>query len=351
VNGASAPGTILIVDDNPVNRLLLGRGVEQQGHGVVFPGHGREALELLRQRDFDLVLLDVEMPELDGYQVLDELKADPRLRDLPVVMTSALDELDSVVRCIEMGAEDYLTKPINPVLLNARIGASLEKKRLRDQQRELISKFATTEVAEDLLTSGFSLGGKRADVTAMFCDIRSFTTIAEARDPAETIELLNDYYTLMMDAIGREGGIVNQMVGDGLMAIFGAPLPREDHHERAVRAARQMVELIRLFSAEQSAQGKAEIAIGIGIASGSVIAGYTGTQHRATYTCVGDTVNLAARLESHTKVAGRPILIDENTRLGLRDGIAVEPQGELLVKGKTRPVNVYAVASDPRQES
>ena len=351
MNGASAPGTILIVDDNPVNRLLLGRGVEQQGHGVVFPGHGREALELLRQRDFDLVLLDVEMPELDGYQVLDELKADPRLRDLPVVMTSALDELDSVVRCIEMGAEDYLTKPINPVLLNARIGASLEKKRLRDQQRELISKFATTEVAEDLLTSGFSLGGKRADVTAMFCDIRSFTTIAEARDPAETIELLNDYYTLMMDAIGREGGIVNQMVGDGLMAIFGAPLPREDHHERAVRAARQMVELIRLFSAEQSAQGKAEIAIGIGIASGSVIAGYTGTQHRATYTCVGDTVNLAARLESHTKVAGRPILIDENTRLGLRDGIAVEPQGELLVKGKTRPVNVYAVASDPRQES
>ena len=178
MNGASAPGTILIVDDNPVNRLLLGRGVEQQGHGVVFPGHGREALELLRQRDFDLVLLDVEMPELDGYQVLDELKADPRLRDLPVVMTSALDELDSVVRCVEMGAEDYLTKPINPVLLKARITASLEKKRLRDQQRELISKFATTEVAEDLLTSGFSLGGKRADVTAMFCDIRSFTTIA-----------------------------------------------------------------------------------------------------------------------------------------------------------------------------
>jgi len=347
VNAVGAPpGTILIVDDNPVNRLLLRRGVEQQGHAVVFAEHGREALELLRQRDFDLMLLDVEMPELDGYEVLAELKADPRLRDLPVVMTSALDELDSVVKCIEMGAEDYLTKPINPVLLQARINASLEKKRLRDQQRELIGKFATTEVAEDLLTSGFSLGGKRAEVSAMFCDIRSFTTIAEARDPAETIELLNDYYTLMMDAINGEGGIVNQMIGDGLMAIFGAPLPRDDHHERAVRAAQQMVELIRLFNDEQAARDKARIEIGIGVASGHVVAGYTGTQHRATYTCVGDTVNLAARLESHTKVVGRPILIDENTRLGLSDGIAVEPHGELLLKGKTRPVNVYAVQVD-----
>ncbi len=344
--GASPSGTILIVDDNPVNRLLLGRGVEQQGHAVVFAEHGREALDLLRQGDFDLILLDVEMPELDGYEVLAELQDDPHLRDLPVVMTSALDELDSVVKCIEMGAEDYLTKPINPVLLQARINASLEKKRLRDQQRELISKFATTEVAEDLLTSGFSLGGKRADVSAMFCDIRSFTTIAEARDPAETIELLNDYYTLMMDAIGREGGIVNQMIGDGLMAIFGAPVPQEDHHERAVLAARQMVELISLFNDEQAARDKAQIEIGIGIASGQVVAGYTGTQHRATYTCVGDTVNLAARLESHTKVVDRPILIDENTRLGLRDGIVVEPHGELLLKGKTQPVNVYAVQTD-----
>jgi adenylate cyclase len=343
---ASPPGTILVVDDNRVNSLLLSRGLEQQGHAIVFAEHGREALNLLRAQDFDLMLLDVLMPELDGYQVLAELKLDPRLRDIPVIMTSSLDELDSVVKCVEMGAEDYLTKPINPVLLNARITASLEKKRLRDQQRELISKFATREVAEDLLTSGFSLGGKHVDASAMFCDIRSFTTIAEAREPPETIELLNDYYTRMMDAIGVEGGIVNQMVGDGLMSIFGAPVAQEDHRRRAVLAARQMVELIRLFNEDQAAQDKVQIQIGIGIASGRVVAGYTGTVHRATYTCVGDTVNVAARLESHTKVLNRPILIDENTRHGLDDGIAVEAQGELLVKGKARPVNVYAVSVD-----
>jgi class 3 adenylate cyclase len=343
---ASPPGTILIADDNRVNQLLLGRGLEQQGHTVAFAQHGREALDLLRSRQFDLMLLDVLMPELDGYQVLAELKLDPHLSDIPVIMTSSLDELDSVVKCVEMGAEDYLTKPINPVLLNARITASLEKKRLRDQQRELISKFATKEVAEDLLTSGFSLGGKHVDASAMFCDIRSFTTIAEAQEPAETIELLNDYYTLMMDAISGEGGVVNQMVGDGLMAIFGAPLPTEDHRKRAVLAARQMVELIRLFNEEQATRDKLQIQIGIGVASGPVVAGYTGTHHRATYTCVGDTVNVAARLESHTKVVNRRILIDENTRRGLDGVIAVEAQGELVVKGKAQPVKVYAVHVD-----
>ena len=339
-----AAGTILIADDNRVNRLLLARGLEHQGHTVVFAEHGGEALDLLRRQPFDLMLLDVLMPELDGYGVLDELQRDPHLRDIPVIVTSSLDELDSVVRCLEMGAEDYLAKPVNPVLLNARINASLEKKRLRDQQRELFSKFATKEVADDLLTSGFSLGGKYVEASAMFCDIRAFTAIAEGHEPAETIELLNDYYTLMMDAINGEGGIVNQMVGDGLMAIFGAPLPREDHRRAAVLAARQMIEMVRLFNEEQAARGRVQIQIGIGIASGRVVAGYTGTHQRATYTCVGDTVNVAARLESHTKAVGRPVLIDEHTRRGIGDAIAVEPQGELLVKGKSEPINVFAVA-------
>jgi adenylate cyclase len=127
------------------------------------------------------------------------------------------------------------------------------------------------------------------------------------------------------------------------MAIFGAPVPREDHRQAAVLAARQMVELIRLFNEEQAARDKVQIQIGVGVASGRVVAGYTGTQNRATYTCVGDTVNVAARLEAHTKELGRPILIDENTRQGIDDEIAVEAQGEVLMKGKTEPTKVYAV--------
>jgi len=342
---------ILIVDDNRMNRLLLSRGVEQLGHKVTFAENGRQALEMIQRDAYDLILLDVEMPELDGYQVLEKLRGDISLRDLPVIMTSSLDEIDSVVKCIELGAEDYLHKPINPVLLKARLNASLEKKNLRDQQRELmrqrtelLSKFATEQVAEDLLTGGFALGGKYVEATAMFCDIRSFTTIAEAQSPAETIELLNNYYTLMMDAIGNEGGIVNQMVGDGLMAIFGAPIERADHRQAAVRAAKQMVELIELFNQEQVVAKRQPIRIGIGIASGQVIAGYTGTMRRATYTCVGDTVNLAARLESQTKVLGEIILLDERTRAGLDGTIAVIEKGEIEIKGKAQPVRVFAVA-------
>jgi adenylate cyclase len=341
--GVPATGHLLVVDDNKVNRLLLGRGLEQQGHAVAFAENGVQALATLRAQPFDLVLLDIQMPEMDGYQVLEQITSDLHLRDIPVIMTTATEELDSVVRCIELGAEDYLTKPVNPVLLRARISASLEKKRLRDQQRELVRKFATAEVAEDMQESGFALGGKFVEATAMFSDIRGFTTIAESQSPADTIELLNTYYTLMFEAISGQSGVVNQMVGDGLMAIFGAPLPLDDRCEHAVRAALEMIEMVELFNTDQAAQGKVQIRIGIGIASGQVIAGYTGTLRRATYTCVGDTVNLAARLEGHTKVVGQPILIDETTRLGLRTAIQVVDQGELQLKGKTQAVRVFSV--------
>jgi class 3 adenylate cyclase len=345
----SAPaGELLVVDDNRVNRLLLGRALEQLGHSVAFAENGREALETLAKRPVDLILLDIEMPEMDGYQVLQALASDPRLRDLPVVMMSSVEEVDSVARCIEMGAEDYLFKPVNPVLLRARVGASLEKKRLRDQQRELIRKFATAEVAEELLTTGLALGGKHVDASVMFSDIRSFTSLTEALPPAETIELLNSYYTLMFDAIGGHGGIVNQMLGDGLMAIFGAPLPRADHRERAVRAALEMLELVDGFDREQALRGAVEIRIGIGLASGLVTAGFTGTRQRVTYTCVGDVVNLAAHLEAHTKVAGQPILIDESTRRGLGDGFRVEPLGAVQFKTRSQPAQVYAVPAGQR---
>ena len=344
-----SPGRLLVVDDNKVNRLLLGRSLEQQGHAIEMAENGRQALEMLQATPFDLVLLDIEMPEMDGYQVLERIKTDLKLRDIPVIITSALEEVDSVVKCIEMGAEDYLTKPVNPVLLKARIGASLEKKRLRDQQRELIRKFATSEVASDLETSGFSLGGKFVEATAMFSDIRSFTTIAESQTPAETIELLNTYYTLMFEAISDQGGVVNQMVGDGLMAIFGAPLVQADHCERAVKASLDMIDMIRLLNADRLAEGKAEIRIGIGIASGQMIAGYTGTTRRATYTCVGDTVNLAARLESHTKVVGKPILIDGATRIALSQGIKVEEEGSFQLKGKSMDVQVFSVPLEQKK--
>jgi class 3 adenylate cyclase len=337
------PGKLLIVDDNKVNRILLSRGVEHHGHSVETAENGRQALEMLKRGSFDLILLDIEMPEMDGYQVLEACLQDDELRNIPIIMTSSLDEIDSVVKCVELGAEDYLNKPVNPILLRARVNASLEKKRLRDEQRKLIRTFATKEVAEELSRTGFSLGGDFVEASVMFADIRSFTTITESSSPAEIIEMLNDYYALMFDAITSNGGSVNQMIGDGLMAIFGAPVHHEDHCQRAVNAALEMLELLDGFNQNQAAQEKPQVKIGIGIASGQMIAGFTGTQHRATYTCVGDTVNLAARLEAHTKVIGKPILIEAVTRAALGDGFKVESHGPAQLKGKTVDVEVFSV--------
>ena len=199
-------------------------------------------------------------------------------------------------------------------------------------------------MAEDLQQSGFALGGRRVQGTVMFSDIRGFTALVESQPPEETIELLNTYYTLMFDAISGQGGVVNQMIGDGLMAIFGAPLPIDDPPGAAVRAALDMIEMIELLNVEREGIGSVPIAIGIGIASGEVVAGYTGTQQRATYTCIGDTVNLAARLEAHTKLAQRAILIDGATREAIGDAIAVEALGAVAFKGKAGPVEVFAVA-------
>ena len=336
---------LLVADDNKVNRLLLARALTLQGHQVESAENGRIALEMLRRGGFDLLLLDMEMPELDGFQVMEQLAADASLRDLPVIVTSSLEGLSHVVRCIELGADDYLRKPVNPVLLKARINSSLEKKRLRDQQKALVERFATSAVAADLRQGGFVLGGRRVRATVMFCDIRGFTSIVESQGPEETIELLNTWYTLMFDAITARSGVVNQMIGDGLMAIFGAPLPVDEPPLAAVRAALEMIEMIELLNVERATEGKAALAMGVGIATGDVFAGYTGTIERATYTCVGDTVNLAARLEAYTKQAGSGILIDGETHAALEGRLACDALGAVQLKGKSQTVDVFAVAT------
>ena len=336
-------GKILVVDDHRTIRLKLSLGLQQQGHTVVEAENGVHALEKLRIDSFDLVLLDIVMPEMDGYQVLEEMKKDPKLFDVPVIVISASDELENIVRGIELGADDYLPKTCDPVLLKARIGACLEKKSLRDQQRKILHTFATQEIAEELMANGFSLGGKRMDATILFADIRSFTTYAEQNDAGEVLETLNEYFDTMFEPISKHGGIVNQILGDGLMALFGTIDRRGDHREQAVLTAIDMIKVLKRLNQKRIGENKAEINIGIGIASGKVMVGYAGTQHRATYTCVGDAVNLAARIESHTRVVNRSVLIDAYTREHLPDSISVDSLGKIIPKGKTLPVEIYSV--------
>ena len=335
---------VLIVDDEPFNVDYLEQELEELGYDTISASNGQEALDKIQAESPDLVLLDIMMPVMDGFAVLARLKADPTLRNIPVIVISAMNDLQSVVKGIEQGAEDYLSKPFEPVLLHARISSSLEKKRLRDEHRRLIRTFADKEVAEELMSSGFTLGGKRTRITAMFTDIRNFTTITEANDPADVIDLINQYYLIVIEIVQAHGGNVNQLQGDGLMSFFGAPVFHPDHAQRAVRSALEIRRQLALFNGEQAKKNGIQIEMGVGIATGPVVAGFAGTQSRATYLCVGDTINLSARLESHTKEVKKPIVIDENTYRELDASFEMEALGEEIFKGKTVPVQVYSVA-------
>ena len=337
---------VLIVDDEPFNVDYLEQELEDLNYHILTAVNGEEALDKIQSELPDLVLLDIMMPVLDGFAVLAQIKANPLLRDIPVIVISAANDLESVVRGIQQGAEDYLPKPFEPTLLHARISASLEKKSLRDQHRKLLHTFATEEVAEELMRNGFSLGGRNMDATIMFADIRSFTSYTEQHEAADVVELLNSYFATMFKPISSHGGIVNQIIGDGLMALFGTLGKTTDYRTQAVLTAIEMVDMLKGFNLERATEHKSPIKIGIGIASGTVMAGYAGTQHRATYTCVGDTVNLAARIESHTKIVGCPILIDAETRAGLPESMAVDALGEVVFKGKTISVPIYAVQTE-----
>jgi adenylate cyclase len=346
-------GRVLVVDDDPLNRMLLTRSLEQEGHRVGSVAGGQEALEILRQKPFDVVLLDIVMPELDGVSVLERLKRDPVLQHVPVIMISAVDEIDTVVRCIEMGSEDYLPKPFNPVLLRARINAALAKKRLheveRERVREVFSRFVPEHVVDDVLErtdEDLRLGGSRGVGTVMFTDIREFTAFTERTPPDRVIDLLNEYFGEMIDAIFHHGGTLVGYLGDGLLAVFGAPIPLDDHADRALAAAREML-AVRLPRFNRRVRERTlgnGFEMGIGLNSGLFIAGNVGSARRLEYTVYGDTVNTASRIEGMTKITRRSVLIADSTRQALlRSPSDLVHVGEFDVRGKQSSISLWTI--------
>jgi len=337
------PGRVLIVDDNRMNRMKLSHSLVQQGHATVEAVNGREALELLRVETFDLVLLDILMPEVDGFQVLREMKDDRVLRDLPVIVISAMDEMDSVVRCIEMGAEEHLPKDFDPVLLNARIGACLEKKRLRDEVteqlkfiREIFGKYVPESVAKQIVASKGMLEPKQLKATILFTDIENFTTTAESIPPKQVVQMLSEYFPAVIEPITRHGGVVNQFQGDAMLVTFNVPIEDPQHAEKAVKAASEIQEVLK----GQTFAG-VELRTRIGINTGDVIAGNVGAGDRINYTVYGDAVNVAARIEQLNKELGTLVLISESTVDLLRDKNVVESMGDVSIRGKNKTIRVF----------
>jgi adenylate cyclase len=351
---AVTKANVLVVDDDSVNRLLLARSLEHEGHRSTTAEDGDRALELLHADSFDVVLLDVLMPRVDGFEVLAQMQADSELRRIPVIMISALEDIENVVRGIEHGAEDYLPKPFNPVLLRARINNCLTRKRLDDLERgrvrDIFSRFVPEHVVDEVLRrteDNLRLGGVTLDGTVMFSDLRDFTPFAESLPADIVIEVLNRYVSEMSDAILDNGGTLVAYMGDGIMAVFGAPIEMAGHADCAVAAAREMLETrLPEFNEWLKTNGLGEgFRMGIGLSSGPIMSGTVGSERRLEYTTVGDTTNTAARLEAMTKGTPYPILLADATRRRLRDSpkdlVFVD---ELDVRGKRSRVRLWTLA-------
>ncbi|MFN2417414.1 MAG: adenylate/guanylate cyclase domain-containing protein [Candidatus Limnocylindria bacterium] len=359
------PGVVLVVDDSRVNRLVLARQLSGMHIEVLEAENGREALDLLRAHAtaIDVVLLDVVMPELDGYETLAAMKADDTTRHIPVIMVSGIEELESVVRCIELGATDYLPKPINPRILAARLSASLAAKHLRDlelehieQQRLLtetierqkteLSRFLSPQIAA-LVSSPEGehlLAGHRRLITVAFCDLRGFTTFAEQADPEELFGVLGEYHRMMGHAIIEHGGTLEHFAGDGVMIFFNDPVTQDDHVERAVRMAVAMRERFEPIATGWRKRGY-ELGFGVGIAVGYATLGRIGFEGRYDYGAIGNVVILASRLSS--QATANQILLSQRAAGMVEDVADVQSVGEIEIKGLSRPVSASNVLGIP----
>lgn len=361
-------GLALVVDDSRVNRLVLSRQLTGLGLEVLEAEHGLEAMDLLRAHAsaVDVVLLDVEMPEMDGYETLAAMKADDAIRHLPVLMVTAIEELDSVVRCIELGATDYLTKPINPRILQARLNASLAAKRLRDlelehierqrqltatieRQRTELSRFLSPQIATLISSQDGEglLAGHRRQITVAFCDLRGFTSFAEQADPEELFGVLGEYHRMMGGTITEHGGTLEHFAGDGVMIFFNDPVLQEDHVERAVRMAIAMRDRFGPLAAAWRKRGY-ELGFGVGISVGYATLGRIGYEGRYDYGAIGNVGILASRLSS--QAGADQILMSQRAAAMVEGLVELESVGELQIKGLSRPVaasNVLGLAAPP----
>jgi adenylate cyclase len=335
---SEAGPALLVVDDNEDNRFTLTQRLKREGYGnVMCAGNGREALDLLSKRLFDLVLLDITMPEMDGYQVLEHLKADTTLRNIPVVMISAIDEIDSVVRCIGLGAEDYLAKPFNAVLLRARVAACLEKKRLRDQEAVYMQQVESEKRRSDeLLYAMLPPGAVRElkatnevrprrynEVAVLFCDIVGFTSYCDENSPEKVIEGLQALVSEYEKIVRQHEMEKIKTIGDAFMATAGLFNGVPDPIVSCLRCGLDMVIASRRIEPRWQVR--------VGVQFGPVVAGIIG-QRQYVFDLWGDTVNMAARIAA---MAGSGTVVTSGaTWHRVRDRARGRSLGFVDVKGK-----------------
>ena len=364
-----SPAKILVVDDTPRNVKLLADLLTVKGYAVVTAASGQEALDKINSEQPDLVLLDVVMPEMSGYEACRKIREIPETRTLPVVMVTALDPSEERVKGIEAGADDFLTKPINQAELLARVKSLLRikelydtvqaqatqladwnqnlERRVREQLEQLerlerLKRFFSPQLADLIVAGGAEdpLKTHRREVTVIFLDLRGFTAFAESAEPEEVMGVLREYHTAMGKLILAHEGTLERFTGDGMMIFFNDPVPVANPAERAIRMALAMRESVAQLTVKWRKLGY-ELDFGVGIAQGYATIGGIGFEGRWDYGAIGTVTNLAARLCGEAKPS--QILISQRLLATVEELVEVEPVGELILKGFHRPITAHNV--------
>jgi adenylate cyclase len=346
---ASRPPRILAVDDNKQNLDILQKTLTAANYEVITATDGPTALRHIDSDSSDLVLLDVMMPGMSGYEVCERIRANETTRLLPVVMLTSLSDVADRIRGIEAGADDFLTKPYNREELLTRVKSLLRIKTLYDEietknrlLRTLFGRYVSEEVAAEIVADPgrhLKLGGDKREITVLFGDLRGFTPLAEQLDPQDVVDILNVYLTRVVDTVFKFGGTLDKFRGDGVMAFFGAPIRREDDASNAVRCALAMQEGLKHITFAKFPDLR--LNMGIGINTGIVIAGNIGSERRTDYTVIGDEVNVAQRFESNAGPG--QILMTGGTYERVKDAVQVRELGPLRVTGRQEGVMAYDV--------
>lgn len=348
---------ILVVDDNRENIRLTRDVLEVVDYDILEALNGPEALQIIPEKMPDLVLLDVNMPGMDGFEVCRKIKDNETVRHIPIIMLTALSDVDSRVQGIEAGADDYLTKPYSPRELLARVERTLRSKAATDvmretqevlrQQQETIrhtfSRYVAGSIVDELLAdpSRIKLGGQLQPVTVLFADLEDFTTFSEGTEPEHLLQLLNSYHTFMVDIILRYGGTVDKFLGDGLMALYNTPIEQPDHIARAVKTALHIQDELHWFTQELGE--KERLKVNFGIHTGRAVVGNVGSEDLMDFTAVGDTVNVAARLQGVAEHG--QILVSTQVYEATQDFVFGRSRGDLSVKGRKRAVESYQISN------
>jgi class 3 adenylate cyclase len=341
---------VLCVDDHADSRQLVADVISSIGLDSLTAANGPDALELALQRMPDLIILDVNMPGMTGIEVCERLKSSPVTTKIPIIMLTAMGDIDHRVRGLKAGAEDYLTKPVNPRELIERVRTRLRAKTENDelrkvqiQIRETFGRFVSASVVEELLRAPdqVQLGGRSQDVTVMFIDLEGFTSISERTEPEKLLSVLNRYHTMLVGVIREYGGTIDKFIGDGIMALYNTPLQQSDHVARAVRTALAIRRALPAFHAQFEPHFRMKI--NFGIHTGNAVVGNVGAPDIMNYTAVGDTVNIAARLQSASHDG--MITISEAVRAPIRERLTAVPLGPLKMRGRVEEVHIYDVQS------